>query len=117
MWEQTGSVAREEAGRHLGGAEDREVEAPAAGGADEAGDSGVQDPGLHPCTDAEALRMGQGGTKAGLRGGHIPATSVLAHNFEKCKNLPCTWREKKRQEVKRKDFKTKGPSKISQALD
>lgn len=89
MWEQTGSTAREEAGQHLGGAEDREVEAPAAGGADEAGDSGVQDPGLHLCTDAEAVRMGQGGTKAGLWGGGVtfrppPSLHTTLRNAKTC---------------------------------
>nr|XP_031539892.1 SH3 domain-containing protein 21 isoform X2 [Vicugna pacos] len=58
-------LKEKEADRHLGGAEEREGETPVAGGSGEAEDSGVPDPGLHPRADADALRVGPGGTTAG----------------------------------------------------
>nr|XP_031539898.1 SH3 domain-containing protein 21 isoform X7 [Vicugna pacos] len=63
--EETLTPDKKEADRHLGGAEEREGETPVAGGSGEAEDSGVPDPGLHPRADADALRVGPGGTTAG----------------------------------------------------
>ncbi|XP_065381075.1 SH3 domain-containing protein 21 isoform X4 [Macaca fascicularis] len=50
----------EEADRHLGGAEEREGAAPAAGGPGDAGDPEVPDPAHHPRADADLLRAGLG---------------------------------------------------------
>nr|XP_031539900.1 SH3 domain-containing protein 21 isoform X9 [Vicugna pacos] len=63
--QQRSAANQKEADRHLGGAEEREGETPVAGGSGEAEDSGVPDPGLHPRADADALRVGPGGTTAG----------------------------------------------------
>ncbi|XP_054351803.1 SH3 domain-containing protein 21 isoform X3 [Pongo pygmaeus] len=53
-------LMEEEADRHLGGAEEREGAAPAAGGPGDAGDPEVPDPAHHPHADADLLRVGLG---------------------------------------------------------